>query len=206
MLWQTLLTGLFLSADAWIAGAAYGRENIRTGKFTPFFAAGVSAVAFLLTGSFSESMESILGGTVCRWLGAGTLFALGLHAIFRTQRSERVGNQSNLKLQAKPDKRRGKGVLRFLLTLTVEQEHADMDDSKSLSATEGLLLGVAMSLDTASAGLGAPRETLWATGAAIFLATFAALTVGPRLGRFIPTGGRWLGGVCLLVLGIVRLV
>ena len=63
-----------------------------------------------------------------------------------------------------------------------------------------------MSLDAASAGLGAPSELLWVTAAAVFLSTAAALTAGPRLGRLLPPGGRWVGGVCLILTALLRLL
>ena len=193
MLWQAVVTGLLLSADAWVAGAVYGREGIRTGWFAPLLGAGMSAAAFLAAGSCSEAAERLLGAGFCRWLGAGVLLALGLHALLRNP----PGKEGH--------RIRGKiGELRFLLELTVDQEQADLDRSRSLSPKEGLLLGAAMSLDAAGAGLGADPELL-AAAISVFLATLAALTLGPLIGRRLPEGGKWLGGLCLIVMAILRL-
>ena len=233
MLWQAVLTGLLLSADTWVAGAVYGRGGIRVGRLAPLLAGGLSAAAYLLAGSCSGTAARLLGAELCRWLGAGVLLLLGLHALVRARRDEKTpesaapdaekpqparcgGSPPALPVRQKcrdeggcragRERRGGAGRLRFFLTLTVEQERADLDRSKSLSAKEGLLLGAAMSLDAASAGLGAPSELLWATAAAVFLSPAAALTAGPRLGRLLPPGGRWVGGICLILTALLRLL
>ena len=104
--------------------------------------------------------------------------------------------------------------LHFILTVYADPGEADADENSVLSPAEALSVGVAMSLDSAAAGLGAGFSDfpLVPTLLAVFLAGAAAVRLGCALGTILSRRVKlelsWVSGVMLIVLavGIIAVV
>lgn len=102
--------------------------------------------------------------------------------------------------------------LHFILTVYADPGEADADENSVLSPAEALSVGVAMSLDSAAAGLGAGFSDfpLVPTLLAVFLAGAAAVRLGCALGTILSRRVKlelsWVSGVMLIVLAVGKLL
>ena len=139
---------LALSLDAFFASLAYGAGEIRLpGKSALVVALCCSGV--LAAGAWAGALWQPLAGGL-HWLCAFFLAALGFCKICDSMLKRWVRKWG------------GRGEMRFrlwsfrcILCLYADPSRADADGSRSLSPREGLLLGAALSLDGAAAGVGA---------------------------------------------------
>ena len=196
---------LALSLDAFFASLAYGAGEIRLpGKSALVVALCCSGV--LAAGTWAGGLWQPLAGGL-HWLCAFLLAALGSCKIC----------DSLLKSWVR--KWGGRGEMRFrlwsfrcILCLYADPSRADADGSRSLSPREGLLLGAALSLDGAAAGVGAGLGGMDPRLLFLFslLATLTLLGLGHFLGRRMGKRGErevgWCSGLLLLLLAFFRLM
>ncbi len=92
-----------------------------------------------------------------------------------------------------------------------QTDRANKDHDSCLSASEAVSLGIALSIDSAAAGLGAGALPVWFVPAlaAVFVTGTAAILGGSFLGQTLSRRTHmelgWLGGVLLIILAFFRL-
>ena len=196
---------LALSLDAFFASLAYGAGEIRLpGKSALVVALCCSGV--LAAGAWAGALWQPLAGGL-QWLCAFLLAALGFCKICDSMLKRWVRKWG------------GRGEMRFrlwsfrcILCLYADPSRADADGSRSLSPREGLLLGAALSLDGAAAGVGAGLGGMDPRLLFLFslLATLILLGLGHFLGRRMGKRGEgevgWCSGLILLLLAFFRLL
>lgn len=110
-------------------------------------------------------------------------------------------------------------IVLFLLGLTKLFDHscctqagkADKDKDKLLSPTEAVSLGLALSIDSAAAGIGAallPSHIPAAIVASFFMGIFAILGgsfLGKAISSYIQKNLCWISGVLLILLAFMKL-
>lgn len=170
--------GLFLlviavSLDGFGVGVTYGMRQIRV----PFFAMVIimlcSGLIVLISMSVGTYITMFLTPEIAGALGGCILIAIGLFCllnVIRTKLSEQafISDQNEILLTNKIGKY--KSVL-------AKPQHADLDQSGSISAAEALLLGLALAFDAFGAGIGAAMLGYAPIITAILIAMMSGLFV-----------------------------
>lgn len=217
MLWvRVVLLALAVSVDSFAVGAAYGFRRVRMPAGMIALVAGISALA--------KAAAMLFGGVLVMWfnpqmaktLGAVILVALALwQFLSQAAQSKAAGEDTSedddvlddsdnplLTLRVKP--------LGIIISVLRDPQVADIDDSKSISPSEAVLLGLALGMDAMGAGvsaglLGMPIiATICAVGLGTMLTLPAGVWLGSIAGDKLP---RWpsriLPGAILLVLALL---
>lgn len=218
-----------VSLDGFGVGITYGLRKIRIPLLSILIIAGCSGLVIGLSMVFGQWLSGYLSPVVGQIIGAVILIGIGLFALVQFVRrgsgeSEETTEGSGSAIV--PVGQGGGASLSPTMVMIVELKRlgivihilrkpqaADMDRSGTISASEALLLGSALSLDAFGAGLGAALlgfSPLW-TSLLIAAASGCFLLVGLRIGFRFATSGRMralslLPGVILIVMGILKLM
>ncbi|TLS48423.1 sporulation membrane protein YtaF [Paenibacillus antri] len=230
-----LALALAVSLDGLSAGMMYGIRKIRI----PAYSIGIVSLlsAFVLFGSMAVGGLFVewLPERAARWTGAAILIAIGAWAIVQmllTSRRESAagddpskpsGADASAPAEATPAEASAaaeKTVLQWeirqfglIIRIWRTPSMADMDRSGVITASEAVLLGIALSLDSLGAGVGAALIGFppVATSLMIGAACGACIAIGVKLG-FLLSGWRWIGkltllpGCILIVMGFMKLM
>jgi putative sporulation protein YtaF len=206
-----LLLALAVSLDGLGAGVGYGLRRIRLdwrALVIIGLVAGVTALAATGAGHLGgHLLGRVLGVAFGRELGAALLLALGLVSLgnaWREEGSEASAHRPLWSLHLR--------TLGLVVEVARQPGRADLDHSGSISPPEAVILGLALTLDSGSAGFSAGLAGFspWGVAAAVAPVNVALLWFGTWLGRRL-TGERrrtWLTvspGVILIGLAIWRL-
>lgn len=195
-----------LSLDAFAASFIYGTDKVKIPFSSVSIIAGLSTgilLVFLLAGQWfgsliPEKATSILCFLILFVLGIAKLFDSTLKSLIR-----RSGiGRKNVRFSVSD--------LNFILTVYANPEKANGEDISILSPAEALSLGLALSLDSAAAGLGAGI-----TGSGLFLVCILSLLLntlailaGSLMGRSMAKRTAfdlsWLSGILLIALALAR--
>ena len=226
---SVFLLSLAVSLDSFTVGASYGMRNIRIPVRSVLVIAACSfwTVLFIMTG----------GGSLLAWMapawgqrmGALILCLVGLWSLWNVRRAVREERQSTWTVPLTesadmrphvPEHRLRTLTFRrmweihlfgYVIQVLKKPDMADMDRSGLITATEALLLGLALSLDAMGAGVGAamvgfsPWLTALLIGSFSCLFLLAGLRTGFRLAAW-----KWirqasfLPGVLLILLGFSK--
>lgn len=195
-----------LSLDAFAAGFLYGADRVRiplsSAAVICALSAGTLTLALALGDAVSLFLPPALSSGICFFLlmtlGILKLFDTALKSAFR--RLKKQGRTLSFTLSH----------ITFLLTVYADPETANQTEPSILSPGESLFLGLALALDSITAGLGAglflnrlPLAALFSffiTWAALygghFLGSRAAVRKGPDLS--------WLCGLLLITLAFYK--
>ena len=218
-LWSMLALALAVSLDGLSAGMMYGIRKIRI----PIASVAIVSLcsAFVLFGSMAVGGVIVqwLPERAAQWIGAGILIGIGIWAIAQMTSSRRRAEERDPE-PAAPAEPGEQTLLQWeirqlglIIRIWRTPAMADMDRSGVISASEAVLLGLALSLDSLGAGIGAaligfpPVATSLLIGAASGL----CIAAGVKLG-FLFAGWRWIGkltvlpGCILIVMGLLKLL
>ncbi len=204
---QALLFVVALSIDAFVACFVYGTSRVRIPASSllilSLISAGTLAVALLVGGGIG----SLLPPAVTQALSFLILFFLGLIKLFDSTLKRLIQRKC-----AWPRKLRFSLLdLQFILTVYADPARVNQEDREVLSPREALPLGLALSLDSAAAGIGAGAASLpfFATTLLGLLCSLGAVTAGAflgrRLSRHISLDLSWLCGLLLMGLALLKL-
>lgn len=196
-----------LSADAFAASLAYGMDRV---KIPPLSAAIVALlsdfilIVSLFIGGFLQSFIPVSFTTVLSFL---ILLILGLIKLFDSSIKKKIKenrfSSKELRLSSKN--------LKFILTVYAKPQEANGDDIEVLSPAEAVSLGLALSLDSAAAGIGAAslHFPLLLTAILSFLIGMLTIFAGCRLGRTLAARSDFnfsiIGGILLILLAFSKL-
>lgn len=196
-----LILGFALSSsiDNFGVGVSYGVTKIKI-RFLPNLIIAIIAFAFSIIGIyFGGYISKIMPGTLSTVIAALFVFIIGVRIILITLTARR---QSAGKRAAS---RKG------LQTYLDDPEHADKDKSGEISVLEALVLGVAVSMNALTNGLGAGLMRLSpiyiSTSAALFsfLAIWWGVVLGERVAH-IRIGRLNLGQFGTVISGMILLL
>ena len=204
---KLLLLIVALSVDAFAAGFAYGADKV---KIPPLSAVIVALFSdALLIGSLflGNLFKAYIPPTLTTLLSFTILFLIGAIKLFDSSIKKKIrNNQFNRKELCLSCKN-----LHFILTIYARPEEANTTDVEVLSPKEALSLGLALSLDSAAAGLGAASGdfSLLLTALLTFLIGIGAVLGGCLLGRHLSAKSEFnfsiIGGILLLLLAFSKL-
>ena len=204
---EALMLASALSMDTFVAGLAYGSNNI---KIPMLSVQVINLVCSAILG------VSLLVGTLIRpyipaWLTMAIcfvmLFVLGIVKLLDSAIKSLIRKHSGLKKEIKFSMFN----LKFILKLYADPEDADVDASRSISPMEAVSLAIALSLDGLAVGFGAALGNV--NGLTVFLCSLVTNALGIMLGcyvglkiaRKIPFNLSWLSGALLIVLAVLKL-
>lgn len=196
-----------LSVDAFAASFAYGVDKV---KIPPISAVIVTALSdFILIASLfiGNLFKAYIPASLTTLLSFLILFALGLIKLFDSTIKKKIQENrfSSRQLQLTFKN------LSFILTVYAEPQEANATDVEVLSPAEALSLGLALSLDSAAAGIGAAslEFPLFLTAVISFGIGILTIFSGCRLGRFLAAKTDFnfsvIGGILLILLAFTKL-
>lgn len=227
-----LLLAFAVSLDGLGVGVTYGLRRIRIPLLSVIIIVLCSGLVVWISMGIGAVLADYMSPQVSKWIGAGLLILIGCWALYqlwkrRFDRSEDnvEGNNDGHDQPNVPNT--GLGIRRTAKTILIVElkrlglviqilrtpQIADVDRSGIISASEAVLLGFALSLDSLGAGLGAAMIGFspLLTSAVISLACGLFLLGGMQLGFRLASmrGIRTLSvlpGVMLIVMGLMKLM
>ncbi|CAM4067238.1 MntP/YtaF family protein [Paenibacillus alkaliterrae] len=229
-----LLLAFAVSLDGFGVGVTYGLRRIRIPFLSVFIIACCSGLIIFLSMQAGSWLTGFLSEFLARLIGSCVLIVIGGWALLQLRRGKQareagetadasqsegkatsamvspgMGELSGAALVVIVELKRLGLVIQILRT----PQAADVDKSGTISASEAVMLGVALSLDAFGAGLGAAMIGLPAllTALTIALASAIFLVGGIRFGfRFSAWKGMQtlslLPGILLIMMGIMKLL
>lgn len=203
---EILILVAALSVDSFVACFIYGADQVKLPPLSALILTAVSSLILLLFLLLGGTADKLLPEGLSELLSFLILFLLGLVKLF----------DSSVKLlirRLKEGRRLSLSIFRlhFILTVYADPEKANGEDISILSPKEACLLGMALSLDSAAAGLGAGGFlfSLPLTFLLSLLAGAVSVAAGSFLGNLasgkLPINLSWLSGVLLILLAISKL-
>ncbi|MFD0768298.1 sporulation membrane protein YtaF [Bacillus sp. CGMCC 1.60114] len=203
-----ILLAFTLSLDSCSVGLTYGLRNVRIPLKSIIVIAICSAVVMILSMGIGHMIAQVFSPVLATRIGGLVLVAIGawvLYQFFQSHKKEEVQQEEkvwNLEIAS----------LGLVIQILRKPTVADFDKSGTISGMEALLLGMALSLDSFGAGIGASllgyspfvMAGLVAVMSSLFL--FIGMEAGTVLSNM-----RWLQkltflpGILLIIIGIWKM-
>ncbi|MHA6483284.1 sporulation membrane protein YtaF [Paenibacillus sp. strain BS8-2] len=211
-----------VSLDGFGVGVTYGLRKIRIPFLSVFIIACCSGIIIWLSMQAGGWLGGFVSETAAKLVGAGILIVIGCWALIQLKIGKKSKESDELVIPAEPVivtttpmtilklelKRLG-----LVIQILRKPQTADVDRSGIISASEAVMLGVALSLDAFGAGIGAALLELPALSTALVIAISSAvfLVCGTRIGmRFAANKSMHaitvLPGILLIMLGVMKLL
>jgi putative sporulation protein YtaF len=220
-----ILLALAVSLDGFGVGITYGLRRIRIPFLSIAIISSCSGFIFWIAMQIGYYVSQFISPHLATIVGAGILIAIGIWAVLQIIRNKAVDGDPTSTMEEvleKPtvDNTEVKTIvliewkrLGLVIQILRKPSLADIDHSGIISASEAVLLGIALSLDAFGAGIGAAF-----IGFSSFL---TALVIACSSGFFIATGLRlgifyanrswlkklsFLPGFLLIIMGLMKLL
>ncbi|OIK10004.1 sporulation membrane protein YtaF [Bacillus sp. MUM 116] len=208
-LFSLLILALALSLDSFSVGFTYGLRKMIMPVKSVLIIASCAGLSLLLAVSIGHGLAKILSPSITAGLGGFILIALGagvIYQYFRPEKEKEVQKQEktivNFEIRS----------LGLAINILKKPLSADFDQSGTITGIEALALGLALSLDSFGAGIGAAMLG--------FSPYYLAIAVGIMSPTFVLLGIKigslfhkydwiqkltFLPGVMLIIIGICKL-
>ncbi|RCW43447.1 sporulation membrane protein YtaF [Paenibacillus prosopidis] len=230
-----LVLAFAVSLDGFGVGVTYGLRRIRIPFLSVFIIACCSGFIIWLSMQLGDWLTGFLSEFAARLIGASVLIVIGGWAIVQLKHGK-TNDETNERTDAVRDERADESTsevkphigelsstalivmvelkrLGLVIQILRTPQAADVDKSGTISASEAVMLGVALSLDAFGAGLGAAMIGLPALMTSLTIAAASALFLmgGIHFGfRFSAWKGMQtlslLPGILLIMMGIMKLL
>lgn len=204
---KLILLIIALSADSFAAGFAYGADRVKIPPLSAAIVAFLSDLLLVLSLLLGNLFKAYLPETFTVFLSFVILFSLGTIKVFDSSVKKKIRENRFHSRQLHMSSKN----LRFILTVYAKPQEANTADIEILSPTEALSLGLALSLDSAAAGIGAASAefSLPLTALLTFLISILSIFGGCRIGRLLAEKSDFnfsvIGGLLLLLLAFTKL-
>lgn len=222
-----------VSLDGFGVGVTYGLRKIRIPMVSVLIIACCSGFIIWLSMQAGGWLSGYISEAAAGLIGAIILIGIGCWALYQLTRSKTDDGESEACTGEGEGKMAPEGAalssgaaletaqllklelkrLGLVIQILRTPQAADVDRSGIISASEAVMLGVALSLDAFGAGLGAGLLGLPALLTSIIIAAASAifLVTGTQLGlRFAAKRGMqalsYLPGILLIMMGIMKLL
>ncbi|MFD0677971.1 MULTISPECIES: MntP/YtaF family protein [unclassified Paenibacillus] len=197
-----LILALAVSLDGFGVGVMYGLRKIRIPLLSVAIISVCSGLIIYMSMQIGVFISRFVDPDVAKGIGGIILIGIGIWALYQvvTQKKDSAEQEENIDqpnafaaagIQDEAAVQSAKEImyielkrLGLVIQILRTPSIADRDRSGNISASEAVLLGVALSLDAFGAGIGAALIgfTPWLTSAVIAFASGAFLATGLRIG------------------------
>ncbi|SFX59288.1 putative sporulation protein YtaF [Thermoactinomyces sp. DSM 45891] len=216
-IWTMIGVAFAVSLDSFSAGVTYGLRRIRIPISSILIIAGCSGLSIFLTMLIGDQISAWLSPQMEKWIGATILILLGGWTLFHylTRNEQDNGPEDEVLVAQAIDPKIWIWELPkwgLVIQVLKKPTTADIDHSGSINATEAILLGMALSLDSLGAGLGvallgySPFVVLGLITLMCGMFLHIGMWIGFRFqyNRFSSVVS-YLPGILLIVLGMARI-
>jgi len=208
-LFSLLILAFALSLDSFSVGFTYGLRQMVLPLKSLLIIATCSAVSMMLSVSIGHGLSHVLSPKVTASLGGIILIALGAGVLYQFFKPEKEKELEECEKTIVNFEIKSLGIA---INILKKPMSADFDKSGAITGIEALMLGLALSLDSFGAGIGAamlgfsPYYLALAVAVMSSLFVFLGIKSGSLLHRF-----EWvqkftfLPGILLIIIGISKL-
>ncbi|MGG0275414.1 sporulation membrane protein YtaF [Bacillus rhizoplanae] len=203
-----ILLAFTLSLDSCSVGLTYGLRNVRIPLKSIIVIGICSAVVMILSMGIGHMIAQVFSPVLATKIGGLVLVAIGawvLYQFFQSDKKEEAPQEEkvwNLEIAS----------LGLVIQILRKPTVADFDKSGTISGMEALLLGMALSLDSFGAGIGASLLGYSPFTMAGLVAVMSSLFlfIGMKAGTIL-SNMRWLQkltflpGILLIIIGIWKM-
>jgi len=199
---------LAVSLDSFVAGATYGVRKISMPATSLAVLGGITAICTWAAMVLAAVFGSVINPHIAAGIGAFLLLAIGLFSLFQEYLIRRItpcDPYSSQKFTIR--------VGKLLINIMADPEAVDFDHSKSISAGEAVMLGLALGLDNMAATFAASLLGILPayTPAVMGIFQIVLIWLGVHIGaRYVPDSLSakfpYFPGALLVLMGITRLV
>ncbi len=204
---EAMVFVIALSIDAFLASFAYGVDRIRIPISSLFIISSMSGAVLgisMLAGSVAG--KNLPDGTGAM-IGFLVLFLVGIFKLFDGAIKWYIRKYNNIEKNINFHF----SSFKFLLTIYADPDKADVDRGGVLSAKEAISLGIALSIDSAAAGIGAGAmatpvlSSIVLTWITNIIAILSGSYLGYKIAQKISLDFSWISGILLIILGFSKL-
>ncbi|MDC3412613.1 sporulation membrane protein YtaF [Aquibacillus sp. 3ASR75-11] len=202
-----ILLAFAVSLDSFVVGFTYGLRQMYLPIRSIVIIATISSIVFFLSMFVGDFIASFLSPKVAEDIGGWVLILIGIWVIIQFFKTDNTQNDSDPILVNFEIKSLGI-VIRILKKPMV----ADMDKSGAVTGVEAFLLGIALSMDSFGAGIGAALLGFVPLLGAVTIGitTALSLTIGLKSGKIFSYWD-WLHrltfipGIILIAIGVLKM-
>ena len=204
---RLLLLVVALSADAFTAGLSYGADKVKIPPISAFIVALLSDALLIVPLLAGNLIKAFIPPSLTALFSFSLLFILGLLKIFDSS-VKKIIQENRFKDRELHLSLKNMG---FILTVYAQPQKANGANMEILSPAEAVSLGLALSLDSIAAGIGAAslEFSLLPTALLTFSISLLSILGGCKLGRFLSDRSELnfsvLGGILLILLAFTKL-
>lgn len=203
------LLALTLSLDSCSVGLTYGLRKVRIPAKSIIVISLCSAAVMILSMGIGHLVAQIFSPALATKIGGAVLVGIGAWVLYQFFQEDKKEEQLveettvwNLEIRS----------LGIVIQILRKPTMADFDKSGIISGIEALMLGLALSLDSFGAGIGASLLGFSPVVLAILVAVMSStfLTLGMKMGMWF-SGVSWLQrltflpGILLIIIGIWKM-
>lgn len=203
-----ILLAFTLSLDSCSVGLTYGLRNVRIPLKSIIVIGICSAVVMILSMGIGHMIAQVFSPVLATRIGGLVLVAIGawvLYQFFQSDKKEEAPQEEkvwNLEIAS----------LGLVIQILRKPTVADFDKSGTISGVEALLLGMALSLDSFGAGIGASLlgYSPFTMAGLVAVMSSVFLFIGMKAGTIL-SNMRWLQkltflpGILLIIIGIWKM-
>ena len=203
-----LLLACAVSLDSFMVAFTYGLRNMALSFRSILLIGIISGIVFLIAMIVGDWIATFLTEKGAEIIGGSLLVIIGIWVLFSFFRSENT-QEKNTAFQFKFEIK----SIGLVIQILKKPMMADMDQSGNIAGIEVVILGIALSIDSFGAGIGAALIglPLFTGSIGIAIATSLFLTLGMKSGSLLSS---WQGlkrlsflpGLILILLGIVKMI
>jgi putative sporulation protein YtaF len=203
-----MMLAFALSLDSCSVGMTYGLRKVRISLKSIIVISICSAAVMFVSMGIGQFVQTIFSAEVAKRIGGLVLIGIGAWVLYQffaeDKKEEKLDEKTlwNLEIQS----------LGIVIQILRKPIVADFDNSGTISGIEAVMLGLALSLDSFGAGIGAsllgyPPLIM---AALVAIMSFVFLSLGLKMGQWFSTL-QWmqkltfLPGVLLIIMGIWKM-
>ncbi len=191
--------------DAFTTSITYGIGGIKIPTISALIISFMGTVFLTVSLFFAKVISGYISPQLCITLSVSLLILIGVTNLF----------QNTIKAYLRKNKKKNVRFslfnISFVIDIFLDETKADIDNSKTLSAMEALMLGFALSVDSLATGFcaGLSVVSIPEAIALCFLIGFLAVSLGCFIGEKVSKRTKvdlsWLSGVTLIILAVSKL-
>jgi putative sporulation protein YtaF len=199
---SVVLLAISSNLDNLGVGISYGMRKVRIPWQSNLLIAFITSTGTLLSMTFGSLMSYAMDPAVASTVGAFIIMGAGVWVIFLDRYQGRAGRERNGPVSIYDVPQSIARIFSFLK----EPLRADLDASGTISLYEGTLLGLALTINNVSSGIGAGMAGVNAVATAVLVLILSLIMLSGGIVLGSSYAARWLGDKAGLVGGLLLIM